>query len=278
MIFPETLFEWFYDEGFPKHVRVNNMSGGTDIAGCFGLGNTLTPVYSGGCSGLSLGTPVEVYDSEVREGNNTGRPVPDGIPGELVATAAFPNMPVSFWGPGAAKKYHEAYFAHFDDVWTHGDFIMIHPVTKQLFFLGRSDGILNPSGIRFGSAEIYNIIEEQFMAEVEESLCVGQRRPTDNDERVFLFLKLRKGKSLTNELVNRVRDAIREGLSARHVPKFVFSTPQIPVTINGKKVEMPVKRIISGERIQPSGTLANPESLEYFYQFAEVGNEKGSKL
>lgn len=114
MIFPESLFEWFYDEGFPRHVRVNNQSGGTDIAGCFGLSNSLTPVYCGGCSGLSLGIPVEVYDSELDGDKTKGRSVPEGNPGELVATAAFPNMPVSFWGPGGQRKYHEAYFAHFD--------------------------------------------------------------------------------------------------------------------------------------------------------------------
>ncbi|KAI5456871.1 hypothetical protein BGZ63DRAFT_494925 [Mariannaea sp. PMI_226] len=279
MIFPEALFEWFYDEGFPPHVRVNNQSGGTDIAGCFGLSNSLTPVHSGGCSGLGLGIPVEVYDSEVEGDKVSGRPIKEGIPGELVATAAFPNMPVMFWGPGGQSRYHEAYFSHFDGVWTHGDFIMIHPTTKQLFFLGRSDGILNPSGVRFGSSEIYNIIDKEFATEVEDSLCVGQRRPTDRDERVFLFLKMRKGKTFTNHLVEMVKEAIRKGLSARHVPKLIFPTVQIPVTINGKKVEMPVKRIISGEKIQPSGTLANPESLEYFYQFAKIGNEKAkSKL
>ena len=107
---------------------------------------------------------------------------------------------------------------------------MIHPATKQLFFLGRSDGILNPSGIRFGSAEIYNIIEQEFEAEVEDSLCVGQRRPADNDERVFLFLKMREEKSFTSDLVNMVKEAIRKGLSARHVPKFIFPTAQIPVS------------------------------------------------
>lgn len=107
---------------------------------------------------------------------------------------------------------------------------MIHPATQQLFFLGRSDGILNPSGVRFGSAEIYNIIEQEFGDEVEDSLCVGQRRPTDNDERVFLFLKLREGKKFTNNLVNMVKEAIRKGLSARHVPKFIFPTAQIPVS------------------------------------------------
>lgn len=107
---------------------------------------------------------------------------------------------------------------------------MIHPKTKQLIFLGRSDGILNPSGVRFGSAEIYSVIESHFSNEVEESLCVGQRRPLDKDERVFLFLKLKAGVKLSQELVTRIRGAIRKALSARHVPKFIFSTAEIPVS------------------------------------------------
>ncbi|KAI8669826.1 Acetoacetate-CoA ligase [Fusarium sp. Ph1] len=116
MIFLEALFEWFYDVGFPPYVRVNNQSGGTDIAGCFGISNALTPVYSGGCAGLSLGIPVEIYD-------------------------------IMFWGIGGQDKYYEAYFAHFDGVWMHGDFVMIYLITKYLFFLSRSDGILNLSGV-----------------------------------------------------------------------------------------------------------------------------------
>jgi acetoacetyl-CoA synthetase len=114
MVFPESLFEWFYDHGFPSHVRVNNQSGGTDIAGCFGIGNALTPVYCGGCSGFSLGVPVEVYDSEAEGDHVKGTPVLDGESGELVATAAFPNMPVMFWGPDGSRRYHDAYFARFD--------------------------------------------------------------------------------------------------------------------------------------------------------------------
>lgn len=116
MIFPNELFEWFYDHGFPPGVRVNNQSGGTDIAGCFGLSNSLTPVYVGGCSGLGLGIPVEVYDSEIIGDKVSGSPVDGGGPGELVATAAFPNMPVMFWGAEGPRKYHEAYFNRFEGI------------------------------------------------------------------------------------------------------------------------------------------------------------------
>lgn len=118
MVFPDSLFEWFYDEGFPAKVRVNNQSGGTDIAGCFGISNALTPVYVGGCSGLGLGIAVEVYDSTVEGEHVPGSSVEDGTPGELVVTTAFPNMPVMFWGKGGSERYHDAYFARFDSEWT----------------------------------------------------------------------------------------------------------------------------------------------------------------
>lgn len=115
------------------------------------------------------------------------------------------------------------------DVWTHGDFITIHPITKQVIFSGRSDGVLNPSGIRFGSAEIYNVLETQFASEVSESICVGQRRPQDLDESVFLFVQMQPNRKFTESLVQRMRDAIRKSLSPRHVPKYIFETPEIPV-------------------------------------------------
>ncbi|KAB8264801.1 hypothetical protein BDV32DRAFT_160208 [Aspergillus pseudonomiae] len=270
MVLPESLFEWFYDQGFPPHVRLNNISGGTDLAGCFGIGNSLLPLYVGGCAGMSLGIPVDVYDPSVEGSGVKGVPVEEGAAGELVATAAFPNMPACFWGADGHKRYHGAYFARFDNVWTHGDFVSIHPVTKQLFFHGRADGVLNPSGVRFGSSEIYQVIEGEFPTEVVDSICVGQRRPSDTDERVVLFLLLKPGVVFTQELVGRVKAAIRQKLSSRHVPTFIFETPEIPTTVNGKKVELPVKQIISGKRIKPSGTLLNPQCLDYYYQFAEV--------
>ncbi|KAF7175069.1 hypothetical protein CNMCM7691_006473 [Aspergillus felis] len=270
MVLPEALFEWFYDYGFPPHVRLNNLSGGTDIAGSFATGNSLVPVHVGGCAGLALGNPVEVYDPSIGRDGGKGVPVADGTSGGLVATAAFPNMRVGFWGEDGDKRYHKAYFAEFDGVWTHGDFVSIHPTTKQLFFHGCADGVLNPSGVRFGSSEIYQVIESDFAHEVEDSLCVGQRRPSDNDERVVLFLKVKQEVTFTADLVNRVRASIRKRLSARHVPSYIFPTPEIPVTVNLKKVELPVKQIISGIHVQPSSTLSNPECLKYYYQFFDI--------
>ncbi|KAI2781560.1 acetoacetyl-coenzyme A synthetase [Daldinia loculata] len=273
MVLPDQLFEWFYDKGFPSHVHLSNISGGTDIAGCFGIGNPLTPVYVGGTQGVSLGIKVALYDSLLPPG--PGKEVPDGTPGELVATASFPNVPIYLWGdktptgvPG--PKFHSAYFARFEHVWAHGDFCVFHPVTKNLTFLGRADGVLNPSGVRFGSAEVYSVLERNFADRVADSICVGQRRPQDNDESVMLFLLMRPGHKIDRKLVNEVKEAIKRELTKRHVPKYVFETPEIPTTVNLKKVELPVKQIVSGQTIKPSGTLLNPKSLDYYYQFAKV--------
>jgi acetoacetyl-CoA synthetase len=300
MVLSDQQFEWFYDVGFPKHVHLANISGGTDIAGCFGQENPLTPVYVGGTQGPSLGTPIAVYDSLVEGGRGVkGAPVGHGTPGELVAYAAFPNMPVYFYNDDTGSRYFSAYFEKYDNVWTHGDFVMIHPITRQLIFLGRADGVLNPSGVRFGSAEIYGVLESKF-PQLSDSICVGQRRPQDQDETVMLFLMMKPGEKFTQKLISDVKAAIRKELSARHVPKYVFETPDIPVsstlpylqccgdtdtdawqtTVNLKKVELPVKQIVSGQIIKPSGTLLNPESLDYYYQFAKVEElvEAKSKL
>lgn len=280
MVLSDQLFEWFYDVGFPKHVQLANISGGTDIAGCFGQGNPLSPVYVGGTQGPSLGTPVAVYDSLIEGGKGIpGATVDHGTPGELVAPAAFPNMPVFFWNDPTGSRYFSAYFEKYDNVWTHGDFVMIHPTTKNLVFLGRADGVLNPSGVRFGSAEIYSVLEAGFPM-LQDSVCVGQRRPQDQDESVLLFLLMKKGEKFTPRLVNDIKSAIRKELSARHVPKYIFETPDIPTTVNLKKVELPVKQIVSGRIIKPSGTLLNPESLDYYYQFAKIEDlvHKKSKL
>ncbi|PKS08126.1 hypothetical protein jhhlp_005401 [Lomentospora prolificans] len=269
MVLPEALFEWFYDVGFPAHTHLGNISGGTDIAACFTIQNPLMPLHTGGCQHMSLGMDVQVFSPE-------GKRLPDGEPGELVCVQAFPTMPVSFYGQDGAKKYFNSYFARFPSVWTHGDFIQVHPQTKQVNFLGRSDGVLNPSGVRFGSAEIYNVVNAHFADRVADSVCVGQRRPQDNNERVLLFLLMKEGHKFTKSLANDIKQAIRKDLSPRHVPAYIFETPEIPemliesqTTVNMKKVELPVKQIVSGQKITPSGTLANPSSLSYYYQFAD---------
>ncbi|KAF2743518.1 acetyl-CoA synthetase-like protein [Sporormia fimetaria CBS 119925] len=280
MVLSDSLFEWFYDTAFPPSVHLKNISGGTDLAGCFGIENPLDPVYVGGCQGPCLGTKIEVYDSTLDE-SQTGKPVQDGEPGELVATASFPNQPVFFWSDSTGEKYQNAYYTRYaaPRVWTHGDFIQRHPVTGQILFLGRADGVLNPSGVRFGSSDIYSVIETHF-PEVQDSICVGQRRPQDQDESVMLFLKMNEGYEYSEGLVERIKGKIAEERSRRHVPKYVFQTWEIPTTVNLKKVELPVKQIVSGRIIKPSGTLANPESLNFYYQFAKVEEvlEKEKKI
>jgi len=233
MALSDQLFEWFYDVGFPARVHLANISGGTDIAGCFGAMNPLTPVYVGGIQGPSLGVHVAIYDSLLP--NGPGQEIPHGNPGELVAVKPFPNIPCFFWGdkgPAAAapgSRYHSSYFARFDHVWAHGDFCNVHPVTGNITFLGRADGVLNPSGVRFGSAEIYTVIERYFADRIQDSLCVGQRRPKDNDESVMLFLLMKPGHIFNSALSNEVKKYIGQDLSKRHVPKYIFETPEIPV-------------------------------------------------
>jgi acetoacetyl-CoA synthetase len=161
-------------------------------------------------------------------------PVPDGEPGDLVGTAAFPNVPLYLWNdtnPAPGKKYTSAYFDRFPNVWSQGDFAAVHPQTGHIHILGRSDGVLNPSGIRFGSADIYAVLEGSFAKEVAESLCVGQRRPQDHDESVVLFLLMKPGVKFNAELAGKIRERIAKELTKRHVPKYIFEVPDIPVSV-----------------------------------------------
>ncbi|KDR75136.1 hypothetical protein GALMADRAFT_140674 [Galerina marginata CBS 339.88] len=268
-IFTPPMFEWT-SEAFGKHVHLISTSGGTDICSGFVTGVSTLPVYSGGQIQVKdLGMKVEVFD---HSGNNIEH---TGQPGELVCTRPHPSLPVAFWGDDSGQKLREAYFSTYPGIWRQGDFIVVNPATKGMMILGRSDGVLNPSGVRFGSGEIYNVME-QFSTSVDDSLCVGQRRPQDKDERVLLFLKLRPGFKFTPELVNDIKNAIRKGLSARHVPAYIFEIPDIPYTVNGKKIEIAVKQIISGSNLQPSGTVANPEALQLYYKYRDIEKVVGS--
>jgi len=279
MVLSESQFHQFYSQAFPAHVQLSNISGGTDTASCLVMDTPLKPLYPGGCQSAALGMDIQAYSADVLEGE-PGKPMPLGEAGELVCTNAFPTMPVRFWNDEAeangrlriGPKYFGAYFARFQkpSVWAHGDFISIDPATKQVHLHGRADGVLNPSGVRFGSAEVYNVLDARFPDEIQDSVCVGQRRPEDEDERVLLFLLMKPGVKFTQGLASRVKDAISQDVGRRCVPKYVFETPEIPTTINLKKVELPVKQIVSGKIIKPSDTLANKECLEFYYQFAKV--------
>lgn len=231
MVLSEAQFEWFYDVGFPAHTQLSNISGGTDLAACLAMDCSIKPLYVGGCMTPALALDVQAFDPEIEDGK-PGCTVPRGESGELVCTNAFPTMPVKFWGDEKGEKYFNAYFARFDNVWAHGDFVSVHPVTGQIHLHGRADGVLNPSGVRFGSSEIYNILDQHFPYEVQDSVCVGQRRPQDPDESVMLFLLMKPGKKLTSDLTQRVKAAIAKDAGKRCVPKYIFPTPEIPVSIS----------------------------------------------
>ncbi|KAI6659021.1 Acetoacetyl-CoA synthetase [Oopsacas minuta] len=214
--------------------------------------NPKLPVFAGEIQARNLGMAVESW-------NEKGQPVFNRS-GELVVTKPFPSQPTHFMNDPGNNKYNKAYFNGYPDVWTHGDFCMINERTGGLVMLGRSDSTLNPSGVRFGSAEIYSIVEMN--EEIEDSLCIGQ--PFKGDERVILFLKMSSDYKLSEELIQKVKLQIRNELSARHVPHLIYETQEIPYTTNGKKVEVAVKRVLCGEEVKSRGSLVNPDSLDLY--------------
>ena len=220
-----STFDYTY-RTFGHDINLASITGGTDIISLFGAPSQISPVYAGQIQVRGLGMAVESWDAE-------GHSVEDEA-GDLVCIKPFPSQPVMFWGPEGEKKYHDSYFSNFPNTWHHGDFIQIDTHTGGLTMLGRTDGVLKPAGVRFGSSEIYNVLLRRFV-EIEDSLCVGRRREHDSDEMVVLFVKMVSGAQYSPQLEVRIRSAIREDLSARHVPKIIESTPEIPVTINGKK-------------------------------------------
>ena len=210
-------------------VNLGSITGGTDIISLFGASSPLSPVYCGEIQVLGLGMAVRAWDYAGTDVSSSGEA------GDLVCVRPFPCQPVRFWGPTGESKYRSSYFEAFDGVWHHGDFIRFNPATGGLYMLGRSDGILKPGGVRFGSAEIYNLLLEYCAGETEDGLCIGRRRETDQDETVVLFVKMREGRTFSDALVKRIKDVVRKELSARHVPGIIEECPEIPVTTNGKK-------------------------------------------
>lgn len=263
------LMEWTH-EAFGRKLHIGSSSGGTDVFCAFVSCVSSFPLHAGELQGKSLGMAVELFDPAGKNIENTGQP------GELVITRPHPSIPVCFWGDESGKKFRQAYYDMYSGVWRQGDFVVKNPKTTGFIFLGRSDGVLNPSGVRFGSAEIYTVLES-FSDELDDSLCVGQRRAQDPDERVLLFLKMRSGHKLTPALIGRIKSAIRTSLSPRHVPAYVFDTTDIPYTVNGKKIEIAVKQIVSGSDLKPSGTVANPESLNLYYKYRDIEGLVGLK-
>jgi len=238
-------------------VQLSSISGGTDINSCFVLGNPIGPVYAGEIQCRGLGVKVNAWDEEGRRVFNE--------PGELVCEAAIPSMPIFFLNDPDGEKYHNAYFARFPGVWTHGDFIEINDRGGAVIY-GRSDATLNPGGVRIGTAEIYRQVEA--IEEIEDSLVVGQK--WKNDVRVVLFVKLAPGHTLDDSLKKKIRDTIRHNASPRHVPAKILEAPDIPYTLNMKKVELAVKRIIEGGKATNKDALRNPECLDYFANLKEL--------
>ena len=238
-------------------VQLSSISGGTDIVSCFALGNPILPVRRGELQCLGLGMNVGVF-------NEQGIPV-RGIRGELVCTTPFPSMPIGFWQDPDKTVYRQAYFERFPGIWAHGDFAEI-TAHEGLIIYGRSDALLNPGGVRIGTAEIYRQVEK--IPAVLDCVVIGQ--DWEDDVRIVLFVKLREGIQLTEHLASTIRQTIRKNASPRHVPAKILQVADIPRTINGKVVEISVRQTVHGEAIHNIDSIANPEALAYFKDREEL--------
>ncbi len=254
---PES-FDYVYD-AISAEVQLSSISGGTDIISCFAGGNPLLPVRRGELQCLALGMQVQIYndDGEAVIGQN----------GELVCSNAFPSMPVGFWNDPDDQKYHAAYFDRFPGVWAHGDYAEITPNGGMVIY-GRSDAVLNPGGVRIGTAEIYRQVEK--LDEVLESIAIGQ--DWDDDVRVVLFVHLRDGISLDAALQGKIRAVIRENTTPRHVPEKIVEVEEIPRTISGKIVELAVCNVVHGRAVKNMDALANPDALRHFKNRQELAS------
>lgn len=249
-------FEFIYEE-VKKDLQLASIAGGSDLNGCFALGNPMGPVYAGElqCRGLAMN--VAAFDED-------GKPVINQQ-GELVCTAPFPSMPIYFWDDPKGEKYHAAYFDVYPNIWRHGDFIEINDRGGVVIY-GRSDATLNPGGVRIGTAEIYRQVEQ--LEEIADSLVVGQ--DWKNDVRVILFVQMAEGCDLTDDLRNKIKATIRANASPRHVPAKILAVPEILYTLNMKKVELAVKKVIQGQEVKNKDALKNPEILDYYANLKEL--------
>jgi acetoacetyl-CoA synthetase len=247
----------FVADAIGPDIQLASISGGTDIVSCFALGNPTLPVYRGELQCRGLGMRVEVFD-------DAGQPL-QGRQGELVCTAPFPSMPVGFWNDADGSRYRAAYFERFENVWCHGDFAVLTP-RGGLVILGRSDAVLNPGGVRIGTAEIYRQVEK--LDDVLESIAIGQE--WEHDVRVVLFVRLRPGVALDADLEKRIRDVIRSNTTPRHVPARIVAVDDIPRTISGKIVELAVREVVHGRPVRNTDALANPAALDHFRDRVEL--------
>jgi acetoacetyl-CoA synthetase len=249
-------FDYVYRD-IKADLNLASISGGTDIVSCFVLGNPLLPVWRGELQSRGLGLKVEVY-------GEAGKPM-RGHQGELVCSAPFPCMPVGFWNDPDGRKYHAAYFERYPNVWCHGDWCELTPHDGMIIY-GRSDAVLNPGGVRIGTAEIYRQVEQ--LDEVVESIVIGQ--DWNNDIRVVLFVKLREGLTLDDALTDRIKQQIRANTTPRHVPDKIVQVADIPRTKSGKIVELAVRDVVHGRPIRNREALANPEALELYRDRPEL--------
>ncbi len=249
-------YDYVY-EHIKTDVNLASISGGTDIVSCFALGNPVLPVYKGELQCRGLGLAVEVFDDS---GQSAGVDK-----GELVCTKPFPSMPVGFWGDPFGEKYFAAYFGRFDNIWCHGDYVRL---TKRegLIFYGRSDAVLNPGGVRIGTAEIYRQVEQ--LDEVMESIVIAQ--DYEDDVRLVLFVILRDDIALDGALIDKIKRQIRANTSPRHVPAIILAVSDIPRTKSGKIVELAVRDVVHGKKINNVDALTNPQALEEFKDRAEL--------
>jgi acetoacetyl-CoA synthetase len=249
-------FEYVYRD-FKEDVCLSSISGGTDILACFVGGVPTRPVYAGEIQGVSLGMAVEFW--------NEAGPVPVGEKGELVCTQAFPSCPLGFWNDPDGARFHDAYFARFPGVWAHGDFGELTPHDGVIIH-GRADAVLNPGGVRIGTAEIYRQVER--VDEVLDSVVIGQA--WDGDMRIVLFVVLRPEIELDDALRKRIADTVRQQTTARHVPAKIIQVPDIPRTISGKIVELAVREVVHGRPVKNLDALSNPEALDHFRNLPDL--------
>ena len=252
-------FNYIY-KNIKKDVQLSSIAGGTDLVGCLVLGNLYSSVFEGEIQGQSLGIDVDVFTEE-------GKSTKDGERGELVVKQPFPSMPVKFWDDEAGEKYKAAYFTKFKNIWHHGDFV--ERTSNNGFVVhGRSDSTLNPGGVRIGTAEIYQQVED--IDFITEGLVVGQNYK--NDVRTVLFVTTKNNQKLDEEKIKFIKLKIRKNCSPKHVPAIIIKTPEIPRTKSGKIVELAVKKLINGEELDNKEAIANPKCLEFFKKLAQLKN------
>lgn len=239
-------------------VKLFSISGGTDIISCFALGNPTKPIYRGQIQQRGFGLKVEIYTDE-------GKSALINEKGELVCTKAFPSQPIYFWNDPERSKYKKAYFERFPNIWCHGDYAALTPELGIIIY-GRSDTTLKPGGVRIGTAEIYRQVET--IAEISDAVVIGQSWA--GDVRVILFVKMRDGYQLTEELQQRIKEKIKLGASPRHVPSKIIQVADIPRTINGKIAELAVKNVVDGEVVKNKDALVNPEALSLFANLPQL--------